>query len=205
MAKHGSKEDKARVKFRFFDFELEGSNAALEATVRTIATTLARRDGNGSSKALATSVVAALPNGHIVDADAEVENNADDAVEASVQPASRTKTSRPSVEQPKFLDDLDIKSAEVPLADFISTHYVGEVDWKRCVAIAKWFKQYMGIDTVTIDHIFTGYRIMNWTLPKRIRQPLNDATNKKQWFKRAGAGNFQITFIGEDSIQKIGL
>lgn len=204
MAKHDIKEDKAKVRFRFFDFELEGSNAALESTVRTMATTLARREGNGNTAKALKQAVTALPDGHIaqaeddVDEDVEVESVAEAPTEAAV----RTRTTRTSVEQPKFLGELDIKSADVSLQDFIASHDVGETDWKRCVGIAMWFKHHMKSDTVTIDHIFTGYRIMGWKLPKRIRQPLNDATNKKQWFKRAGAGNYSITYLGEDEITK---
>ena len=168
-----------------------------------MATTLARRDGNGNAKALATAVATALPNGHVVDADDDMDGDTDDAAETSAQPVVRARTARPSVEQPKFLDDLDIRSAEVSLPDFMAKHDVGDVEWKRYVVVAKWFKQYLGIDTVTIDHVFTAYRIMNWTLPKRIIQPLNDATTKKQWFKRVAAGSFQITFVGEDAAQKL--
>jgi hypothetical protein len=204
MAKHDTKEDKAKVKFRFFDFELEGSNAALEATVRTMAQTLARRDGNGNAKALASAVATALPNGQAVDAndaDVDVLEEIDGSVEAAPRPTSRARTSKAAVERPEFLDDL-VKTADLSLADFVAGHDVGQTDYSRCAAIAKWLKDHVNTDTVTIDHFFTGYRLMNWPSPKRYRNPLGDMTDKKNWLRRAGPGKYQITFIGEEAVPK---
>ncbi len=206
MAKHDTKEDKAKVKFRFFDFELEGSNATLETAVRTMATTLARRDGSVSTAKALKQAVTALPNGHVAEMDDEfVDDNEPDGA-TSVEPEgparSRTAAKR-VVEQPKLLD-IDFRSASVSLQDYVASHQVGDAEWKRYLAIAKWFKEHMAVNAVTIDHIFTGYRTMNWKVPTRVRQPLIDATGKKGWFRRAGKGNYAITHIGEDQITMTG-
>lgn len=198
MARHDSKEDKAKVRFRFFDFELEGSNAALESTVRTMATTLARRDGNGNGKALATAVAAALPNGHVVDEIDEVEDDVDAVIDV-MPPSSRQKTARKSVERPELLK-LDFKSVAVSLSDYIAARDVGDADWRRYPAIAKWFKEHMGIEAIGIDHIYTAYRTLNWKVPARLRQPFLDGKRQKGWFRLAGNGLYEITHIGENEI-----
>ena len=207
MPKHDAKEDKAKVRFRFFDFELEGSNAALESTVRTMATTLARREGNGNTAKALKRAVTALPNGHVAEDevdDIEVDDDQDGAAEAEAEVAARPRAAtRRVVEQPKLLD-IDFRSASIPLQDYVASHNVGDADWKRYLAIAKWFKEHMGVSAVTIDHVFTGYRTMNWKVPARVRQPLMDATSKKGWFRREGAGKYAITHIGEDEITKMG-
>jgi hypothetical protein len=195
MAKHDIREDKAKVRFRFFDFELEGSNAALESTVRTMATTLARRDGNGNSKSLATAAAAALPSGQTVESD---NVDVDEEIEVSPQPV-RPKPTKRSVEKAELLD-LDFRSAAVPLSDYIAAHDVGDADWRRYLAIAKWFKEHMGVGAVTTDHIFTAYRTLGWKVPPRIRQPLIDGKRQKGWYRMAGKGCYEITHIGEDEI-----
>jgi hypothetical protein len=202
MARHDSKEDKAKVRFRFFDFELEGSNAALESTVRTMATTLARRDGNGNAKALASAVAAALPNGHVVEADdVDVDEVDDDAVVVSPRPTTRGKAPKTAVERPEFLDNL-VKAASLPLADFVAAHEVGQTDYARCAAIAKWCKTHAGVNTVEIDHFYTGYKLMNWQSPRRYRNPLNDLVDKKDWLRRVGPGKYEITYLGEEAVPK---
>jgi hypothetical protein len=72
----------------------------------------------------------------------------------------------------------------------------------RYLAIARWFKEYRGTDTISADHIHTAYRAMGWG---------NDIADVAQPFRdlmRVGKGDtkkslFTINHLGEAAVDKL--
>lgn len=80
----------------------------------------------------------------------------------------------------------------------------GDVDIKRYLVIAHWLKEHKQIDSVGIDHIYTGYRTLGWNLPKDPLKPFHNAKSRGYFGKGTGKSEFAINHIGEGVVNDLG-
>lgn len=105
------------------------------------------------------------------------------------------------IKKVKVLPDVDLKAGTVPFAQFMKEKKPQTMN-DRYLAIATWFKRYGGLDTITADHIYTGYRAMGWTSDAAdMSQPFRDL--KKLGRGDASKGAFTINHIGEGVVDKM--
>ena len=127
-----------------------------------------------------------------------------DEENAGADSAQRPRTSvprKPYVKKVTVLD-VDFKSGDTPFDAFVrQKNPQSTVD--KYLTIATWFKRYRQIDTITADHIYTGYKKMGWGTD------MNDMSQPFRDLKRAGRGEskkgaFTLNHLGEDVVDKLG-
>jgi hypothetical protein len=207
----------ARVKLRWMELDVEGGTTDLVEGFKSFAAELRGVGGRSSPRALAE----AKPNGAasatavIDDSPAEQENLLDatdiEAVdkrpsEAITDPGVDNRKRRPAPRAPKFLSDLDLTKASVQLNDFVQEKSpVGDMD--RYAVIAVWFKQYFNMEEISIDEIFTAYKVLGWQaqLPDDPSQTFRNLKNNKNWFDSGSKrGSYKINWNGESAVTKMG-
>lgn len=182
-------------KIRFIMLEADLADGDLNQITQAISSAMRQPAGPVRllSRPPAASNGTATPESEeAVDELAEVE--ATDDGEDSGPPRPRVVRRYPT---PNVLD-LDLKSGEKALDVFLTEKEAKKM-LPRYLAIAYWFKQYRGIDAISVDHAYTAFRKMSWGVPRDVAQPLRDLA-------RAGKGKFEgslfsINHLGVDAVE----
>lgn len=207
----------ARVKLRWMEVDVEGGTTDLVEGLKSFAAELRGAGGRPPFRTLA----AARPNGAtsatavIDDSPAEQGNlqHATDVEVADKGPSEAitdlgadNRKRRPAPRAPKFLSDLDLTKASVQLNDFVQEkNPVGDMD--RYAVIAVWFKQHFSMEEISIDEIFTAYRVLGWQaqLPDDPSQTFRNLKNSKNWFDSGSKrGSYKVNWNGESAVNKMG-
>lgn len=188
-----------KVKFRFIEFELDGSDAALAESLQSIARAML----SGAKPLTSKSVAPRLTNEAATLTDTEEQLESDIEEESEVPSPNRPRRAA-SPERVQVLGDIRLDDVKPTLAQFLGEKNP-EGDNQRYLAIAYWFKNHKAIEAITKDHIHTAYRHMGWHTPKAASQPLRDMKSKQQWFgKGPNKSEYVINHIGENEINKLG-
>jgi hypothetical protein len=203
MAKGNGAEDRAKVKLRVIEFELEGGNASVENSIRQLTHALTNRT-SAPTKPLSTKTSAALTAGEEPEMEVEdaeiVEPEAD--VNGDEPMASKPSKKRYKPRVPTYLHDLDMQgTGGVPFKEY-ATQKAPTLHTRRYLAAAMWLKEYGGSPTVNTDKVFTCYRTAGW--PLNIPDwDVNLRTQiKTDRFRRVSPGEYAITPMGESELQK---
>lgn len=159
-------------------FQLEGSDETLQEGFRTINNAIDKLANPvvrviGPAAQTPARSIAQPKNGD--DAlsqvlDAEVAEGEIDTEEAPV--ATKTAKSGTARKFPvPVVLNLDLTAGNPPLKQYLDEKKPGS-DIKKYLLIAAWMKENLKIDEVGIDHIYTGYRAMNWQVPDDVAAPL---------------------------------
>lgn len=193
-----AKGEKGKIKIRFFEVELEGSDETLLESVRSAAA-LANR---GQSRVVRNLPPAAANGGGNIasqqeETDLDVESE-QQVVEAESEPKS--KKNRAYV-TPQVLD-LNLKAGTIPFAAFIEKKKPSTTIEKYLV-VAAWLKENLSITAVNIDHIYTCFRSAEWGVQADVAQPLRSG-KVQGYFKVAARGAYELTHIGQGVVDKLG-
>ncbi len=198
-------EDKGKVKFRFVEFELEGSNATLEESMRQIAAAVTR--GSSQTQFVNPSKVAKQLDAPPADVDLAAEDL--ELAEPVEEPASSngasSRAKKPGRPHPKpEVIDLDLKAGDVAFKEFCGQKKPAN-QRSRYLVIACWLKEHADISEITIDHIYTCYKFMNWTpIPDNMVQPLRVMKSTEGWFdKGEEAGSYALNHVGENKVAEM--
>ncbi len=70
------------------------------------------------------------------------------------------------------------------------------------LVIAYWLRENMQVKEVNIDHMYTGYKLLNLKPPKAINQVLRDAKSRKSFFnKGSDKGFYSVSYAGESFVE----
>jgi hypothetical protein len=111
------------------------------------------------------------------------------------------------VKAPKLLAEPNLTTAKVSLEDFMKQKNPADMLDKYSVA-AVWYKQQFNITDITIDRIFSAFKLLGWEsqLPTDVEKPLKNLTYTKKTFDKLEApGTYAINWSGEDSVNKMGV
>jgi hypothetical protein len=208
-----------RVKFRYadadryFDLDVDGikNEGGVVDGLKSIANALAGRVLNTNpNRTLApkppagngTVITPPTPEDEPLEEEiAEEEAVAEDTTNGNGVPKTRKKY---PPKAPTLLSNLDFASAKVSLEDFVATKDTAEVSDKY-VVVATWFKEQMGLDEITIDHIFTAFRLLNWPVPDDLGNQFRMLKHKKQYFDKGDSvGGYKVTFLATNYVSKMG-
>jgi len=131
-----------------------------------------------------------------VDGQEEVEEPSDEA------PPNGTGPKRDYIfKAPNFLHDLDLRTADKPLSDFMAEKGNPTETMDRYIVIAVWFKDHMNTAEFKIDHIWTAYNALGWKaqFPANHSQPLRDLKKKKFVTKEKGS-DYKVGWLGEQHV-----
>jgi hypothetical protein len=201
-------DSKGRVKFRFVEFELEGSNPTLQESLRNIAAAITRGNAPTSVRTIDTKSVAVIAeDGGSADTgelnDSEVVELGTGEVGTSHN-GTDSKPARPSSPRTPKILDIDLNAGAVPLKDFCEANNP-KTDMNKYLVIAAWFNQHGSTSEVTMDHLHTAYRHMDWHTPADASAPLRVMKTKKYgYFGRGKArGSYAINHVGENAVAKM--
>jgi hypothetical protein len=198
MARNEKPSGKGKIKFRFIDFEMDGGDATLQDAIREITRAIGKPAVVKVSPALAAA--GSGQNIHVDDGvdevDEETESPDDDGSD------DEATTSKPRRYKSPTVLEVDLK-ADLPLRPFLDSLPL-DSDSKRYMAIAYWFKTYRATAEVTPDHIYTGYKAMNWTtIPKDVGGPLRSLKKDGFFAKSTGKHAYTINHIGESKVEEM--
>jgi hypothetical protein len=177
-------------------FQLEGTDETLQEGIRTI--------GNAIGAVLKPmrAIAPKANNGGTADLEtetevAEVVESEETSTEDNSGQERETKTAKPR--SPKVLD-IDLKSAKNSLKDFCEAKKVGDGDTDRYLVMAYWLKENLNLTEVTMDHIHTCYRFLDWQTPTDASAPLRNMKQKGWFNKGAAKGAYAINHVGENKV-----
>ena len=207
----------ARVKLRWMELDVEGGTAELVEGLNSFAKALTR----GAPLTAAVRTLAAAKSDSntstaVIEAPIRVEEAPADAAETETAEELSPETSsgngadrprrRPAPKAPNFLSDLDLTKAPVQVADFVQEKKP-DGDMEKYAVIAAWFKEHLGIEEISIDHVFTAYKSLGWQaqLPPDPSQTFRNLKSNKNWFDRGSKrGAYRINWNGLTAVNKMG-
>lgn len=228
MAKNRKDEEsnarKGSIRFRYMDSERVCDFSVDNVTGESVT------DGLRSiANALAGRNIAVNPPPKLLKGtgpSAEVLDREDEAVETDVLPfpeqnsdeaekdefentgtAATPKTTRSRrIRAPRLLAEPNLTTAKVSLDDFMKQKNPADMLDKYSV-VAVWYKQQFNITEITIDRIFSAFKLLSWEsqLPTNVEKPLENLTYAKKTFDKLDApGTYAINWSGEDGVNKMG-
>jgi hypothetical protein len=207
MIRSGRGEERGKVRLRFVEFELEGLSSTIEESIKSLVSSMNRANGGS------------LPNQHRADGLPKVPrvvastdaDNSEDAVQRNLEldigsDAARTDESSLSraknprhYTQPKFLEDFELDGGEKPFKAYAAE--IGpETDNHRYLVIAAWSKNFRGLESITMDHVYTCYQKMGWKSQRDVGQPFRKM-KQASLFQNPSRGQWKITHIGLDRVK----
>jgi hypothetical protein len=206
-----------RVKLRWMELDVEGGNADLVEGFKSLANALA---GSASATAppralvpgaaVSSTSTAVLENPNVEDPGPTPVTTTETVEDLPPETISDDRPGPPrrraAPRAPRFLSDLDLTKAGVQLSDFVREKNP-EGDMDRFAVIAVWFKQQLGVEEVTIDHMFSAYQALGWQaqLPDDPSQTFRNLKNNRNWFDSGSKrGAYKINWNGENAVNKMG-
>jgi hypothetical protein len=200
------RDDKGRVKFRYIEFEMDASDSTLQDTLRNITTAIGKSTGShgrvhDSNPRQLQQALETLNSAETdpVSTQDEQPNSETEGSESQTDTRAKRSVTRP----PEILNDLDLTSGNTPFKEcFKSKNPTTES--QRYLVIAGWLKQVRGIDEITMDHVYTCYRLLGLQTPKDTTAPLR-AMKKNGWFNKGTVrGRYALNQIGEHEFSNLG-
>jgi hypothetical protein len=149
-------------KIRVLVFELDGSNATLQESLRTIANAFGMgqtvmRPTLEQSPQVPPSI---QPTASTEVVDVEAKNQERNfPSEETIRATSPRAKRKQKFQTPKILD-IDLTSGALPFKTFCEMKANPKMDTKRYLLIAAWFKEHLNLEAITTDHVYTCYRFM---------------------------------------------
>jgi hypothetical protein len=213
MAKNsGSGEDRAKVKFRFYEFELEGASSSVENSIKQITQAFGAKPAivvqpkQGQLNGKVSKDPAPLENPEPVEEeylDQEEDSETQGETGGDGAPAKSAKPRKRQVHPlPDYKHDLDLTGSGKSFKDFVASKKI-TTQTARYLASAFWLKDHGGVQTIDIHKIYTCYKTAGW--PTKIEDWDNNfrLLVRRNLFRRVSQGEYAITPLGEDAVREL--
>ncbi len=204
MPKGSGNEDRAKVKLRVIEFELEGGNASVENSIRQLTQALTVRTNGAPAR------VAPLKPRELAGNDG-VTDDVDEPIEAELAEGPESPSEAPikaksknayKPRMPEYKHDLDMTGSGLTFKEFVGQKNPKKAT-QRHLAAAYWLKEHGGSPTINIDKVFTCYRTAGWPTNQADWDATFRSQVKNDRFRRVNPGEYAITPIGEDDVRKM--
>lgn len=202
-------EDRAKVKLRVIEFELEGGNAAVENSIRTLTTALTRNATTPpTQRTLPPKQSKELPPADVPETEMGEAGQQDEILDAEVSKVNGDETKSAKALKPKYkpplpdyLHDLDMQGNGVPFTDY-AVQKAPTIHTRRYLVAAMWLKEHGNSATVNVNKIYTCYKTAGWPLGISDWDNVFRNLVKTDRFRRVETGDYAITPLGEADVQK---
>jgi hypothetical protein len=121
----------------------------------------------------------------------------------TVAVAGRYAGVKRKVRSPKIVETIDLEAGDMPFSEFVE-HTDPQTQMEKVLVAVAWYKEYGGIPEATVDHVYTCFKLMNWTdMPKDFGVPLSDLQRKKGFLSKGARGAWKLNHIGDNEVQKM--
>lgn len=206
MAKgQGGNEDRAKVKLRVIEFELEGGNQSVENSIRQLTHALTTRNGQAAPPKNAGPARQAKELA-APEVEGETEEYAEETEvlepEAENDPEKARKASKPAGKprMPQYLHDLDMTGSGVPFREFAAQRPQSK-HTRRYLVAALWLRDHGNSPTITTDKVYTCYKTAGWPLNVSDWDLNFRCQIKTDRFRRVVSGEYAITPLGEEDLK----
>jgi hypothetical protein len=195
-----AKEEKGKIKIRFFEVDLEGTDETLQEVIRTVTTIAGRAPTVLRTKALPSSP----KSQELLEPLSEDGSNVVDLDEIQEEiPMSSTKPKKKrSYANPQVVE-IDLKSGDMPFANYCKSKNPSNTV-KKYIVCAAWLKEFRGEDEISINHIYTCFRVMSWGVQRDMGQPFRSGKKLGYFDNGSKNGLWKINHIGLDKADKMG-
>ena len=185
-------------KVRLIVFEAEMNDGDLSQVMQAVQ--------NALRPALPTQrvmVASSSPTASLISHDNEADEEdtiADELDSASISRPKVQRVSKPRVAKtPTVLDDI-VLTSDPSLKDFVAEYDISSsVD--KYLVIALWFRDARGINSITVDHVYTCFKILGWgTGSNDFAKPMRNLRDE-QSFKGGARDGFSLTLPGAGKIE----
>lgn len=206
MNKNRDGSDKARVRFRYVEFDVEGGNASIQEGLRNIANALTRGAPLAKPAMLPAGEPAPRKNGAPAGPEqlplsgvaAEAADAEGDGEQVDVTPED---VSAPRQRQPRrytapgVVNGLDL-SGNPSLEEFAKEKAPDGHNARYLVA-AVWLKQQKGMSEFSPKHIFTIYKLLGWgNTPVDVGMPLRELKGQSLVESGEKRGTYKVNDAG---------
>jgi hypothetical protein len=188
----------SRIRFIMLDAEIpEGDlsqiTSAIQNALKPTTTIIQQRlPSNGAQPAIGGNGVEAEP---IEEEALEVGTDEQVSTPKPAKPARVRKPTTPEVIEADFNSDVSLKS--------FTDQHPAESEPERYLVIAAWFKEHRATPSVTTAHIYTGYRVVGWSVGlEDFGWPLR-YLKKEKLMSSSARGSFDINHLGLDKVKKL--
>ena len=195
------KDDKAKIRFIFV--EMEGSNAALESSVKDVVKAISQPARRPRPSLPPSAQQQQLPDGaEQAEFDFDVEDADYEDVEVTDdKPKPKKKRSAPKLN----VLDLDLEAGSPTLKEFYDTKSPTNHS-HRYLSIMYWLTEHLDIESIGVDHIYTCYRFLQLSVPSDVGQVFRDmAKTDRGYVTRTERGHYRINHIGENLVNGLGV
>lgn len=205
MAKQPPKADQnGKMKVRIIEFELEGSDVSLQESLKSITAALSRPAASATvsrvTRIEAPKNASASASQTMDDAEEFEEAELVEEVEVDAPASAAPKRARKPAKTPAptLLRDVRFDDVTPTFADFVAEKQP-KSEMLKYLCVAYWLKTYKDIPEISIDHVYTAYRVMQWALPAAAVQPMRElAANRDGRFSKGHEkGHYAINHVGE--------
>lgn len=196
-------EDRAKVKLRVIEFELEGGNAAVENSIRQLTQALSARNGAPAKVISSGKQPKELAGGTVEEEPTEAEVVDDDEVdvdEAPATPAARKSRQRSKPKAPEYVHDL-MDGAKLEEFKEFAKQKNPTTRPQRYLVATYWLKECGGSPTVTADKMYTCFKNAGWPTNFNDWRGAFDSLVYVEDFRKVGVGEFAINPTGENKVK----
>jgi hypothetical protein len=131
-----------------------------------------------------------------------IEDNELPDEEIELEDASTSKPKpRAKLAVPSYLADLDIKGNGTPFKDYAEEKNP-KSQMKRYLLAAQWLRDHGNSPTINTDKVYTLFRTAGWSIGIKDWDANFRGAVKRDLMQRKGPGEYFITPVGENTLQK---
>lgn len=202
MAKTSGKTGGGTSRIRFIMLDAELPDGDLTQITSAIQNAL-RPTGTGQRLVASQTSPAAPANGKAPELEPDVvENDHEESVSDAPDVAPAARNSGPRKYRTPKAVRLDL-NGDPSFEDYAASKNPTS-DQMRYLVAAAWLKQHRSLEQITMDHVYTCFRVMKW--PSGIEDfdaPLR-ALKRRQLLEKAGKGAYSINHLGLNEVDKMG-
>lgn len=204
-------DDKGKVRVRFMEVEIEGSNETLLEGIRNITAAMPSQTVIVQKQVPALRAARQLTESIPSDAGGEPETEPDDREEvlAEEDPPSEEASPRPNrsprrpPKAPRLSTNLRLNEEPTPLRAFCESTKVTKSSsiMDQTIVIATWLKEHRQTDSMSAGDLFTCCKEMDWSPPTDATSPMRNL--KKAHKMNLNNGKYSLTIVGDKRFREL--
>lgn len=200
------KDDKAKI--RLIYVEMEGSNDALESSIRDVVKAISQPQRRTRPALPPTNQQNQLAEDQRSEADGQAEFDFDEVEDADYEEVEERRDksqSKRNRSKPRYeILELELDSGDPTLKEFYEQKDPSS-NPRRFLVMMYWLKEHLGQDAVGVNHIYTCFRFLKITIPSDIGQVFRTMLKQDMGYvSRVDRGSYRINHIGENIVDEMG-